>query len=464
MATLLTLPVRIQETIATYLLPPDAAVLALTCRTMRQHLGQGNQAFWYDAHRRTNPDLYQTKPLDPSEDYWAKAVRTFSGTEKWVCKVCMKDLTELERAAASGQQILVFGDRQRRYCVPCHLDVYVNAYKFAERFPEVPIPDPKTYELRRYNYIPVLRTSAAVRLVEKYYGTTYKVANNSELRFKSKWSLNRGKEEAEHIHQALMFMKEIYIKQYKHITPVLHPDEYYDMFVNSLSDFILTKPAKPEIHTEGNPSKKMAKEVMKVVDYLAEGYLSSWRRKKALKLVESFHFRLFGDPNSFQPGSLDHPDYFILSTRLTRHAMNGALLCHLRYKRGDPTDNDKEVLPNARCYWCLRAQKPEEREKSPRTLQWNDFDKNGVELAPAPKFIAHVLVHHQQLMWKRPKVSKDKELPPLRELSSTWEGATYNFKVLETPVDIDTEELEDIPQEAFRYRHRISSSSYFNWV
>ncbi|KAF3143604.1 hypothetical protein TWF569_007225 [Orbilia oligospora] len=251
MATLLTLPLSLQEKISSYLLPPDIAVLSFTCRGLKERLGEANQEFW----------------------------------------VCLKDLRELAEAVAKGQQRLVFGDSLNEYCVPCHYDFFINAYDFSYRFPEIPIGNPKTYELRRHNRMPVMRASAAIRLVEQHHGIKYEAANDVEFRIRTKWTLTRSREEADFVHKALLFMKDDYIQKYRHLHPILGPDEYYDMFANSLQDYILTKPPKWE--TDSRPSKAIAKDVMKVAKSLADGhFFDSWRRKQASKIVKEIHHRL----------------------------------------------------------------------------------------------------------------------------------------------------------------------------
>ncbi|KAK6342298.1 hypothetical protein TWF718_007701 [Orbilia javanica] len=465
MATLLTLPLGLQERIATYLLPPDIAVLSFTCRALKQRLGQENQEFWYNQHQLSNPDLYKTKPIDAEEDYWKEAVRTFSNLKRGFCRGCLKDLRELVETAKT-QQILVFGDSLNEYCVPCHYDVFINAYDFSYRFPEIPIGDPKTYELRRYNRMPVMRASAAIRLVEKHHGINFEAANDIEFRLRTKWTLTRSKDEADLVHKALLFMKDDYIQKYRHLHPILSPDEYYDMFANSLQDYILTKPPKWE--TDNRPSKAIAKDVMKIAKSLAEGhFFDSWRRKQASKTVKEIHNQLFTDPANFRPELLDHPNYQVLFTLIERHAAtNGPLFCHLRHKVGIPDDDEKKVLANARCYWCLRESKAKGSEDTARKPEWTDLDNTAYDIANSPGagFVAHLIKHHPDFIWKRPKVSRNQLLPPTRTITSQWRGATSTIKVLEASSNIDKEQLEDIPAEFFRHKICASNSKYFHWL
>ncbi|KAF3200912.1 hypothetical protein TWF191_003526 [Orbilia oligospora] len=466
MATLLTLPLSLQEKISSYLLPPDIAVLSFTCRGLKERLGEANQEFWYNQYRFSNPDLYKTKPIDAKEDYWKKATRTFSNNERGCCRVCLKDLRELAEAVAKGEQMLVFGDSLNEYCVPCHYDFFINAYDFSYRFPEIPIGNPKTYELRRYNRMPVMRASAAIRLVEQHHGIKYEAANNVEFRIRMKWILTRSREEADLVHKALLFMKDDYIQKYRHLHPILGPDEYYDMFANSLQDYILTKPPKWE--TDSRPSKAIAKDVMKVAKSLADGhFFDSWRRKQASKIVKEIHNRIFTDPTNFRPELLDYPDYHVLFTLIERHAaVNGPLFCHLRHKYGVPDDDEQNVMANARCYWCLRAQKSKDSGDTGRKPEWTDLDNTPYNIvnSPASVFVVHLIKHHPDLIWKRPKLLKDQPLAPIRTVTSQWRGAEFTIKVLESSPNIEKEKLEDIPANLFQHKARVSNSKYFHWV
>ncbi|KAF3167128.1 hypothetical protein TWF225_012053 [Orbilia oligospora] len=362
--------------------------------------------------------------------------------------------------------MLVFGDSLNEYCVPCHYDFFINAYDFSYRFPEIPIGNPKTYELRRHNRMPVMRASAAIRLVEQHHGIKYEAANDVEFRIRTKWTLTRSKEEADFVHKALLFMKDEYIQKYRHLHPILGPDEYYDMFANSLQDYILTKPPKWE--TDSRPSKAIAKDVMKVAKSLADGhFFDSWRRKQASKIVKEIHHRLFTDPTNFRPESLDYPDYHVLFTLIERHAaVNGPLFCHLRHKHGAPDDDEQKVMANARCYWCLREQKPKDSADTGRKPGWTDLDNAPYNIvnSPGSLFIIHLIKRHPNLIWKRPELSKDQPLPPIRTVTSQWRGAKFTMKILESTPNINEEKLEDIPANFFRHRARVSNSKYFHWV
>ncbi|KAK6523317.1 hypothetical protein TWF281_001296 [Arthrobotrys megalospora] len=450
MATILTLPIELQEKIATYLLAADAAVLSLTCRSLTRRLGQNNQSFWYTAHRRSNPDT--TKPLDPGEDYWAKAVRVFSGLDKWFCRLCLKDITDLEPKVGV---------------------TYIDFWEFKLHYPEIPTTIPASPLSQKYTELEIIPISTAVRLIESYHGTNYESAISPEARLRFKWVRARGEEEAELTHQTLMFMKGIYTEKYRHLHMVLHPDEYYNAFAKSLCYYILlSKPAKDKEHK--TPPRSVAEKIMETAElFKAGGDHSLLKQSQAAQFVDSLHTHLFGGQDEFCLDYLVRYETEFLNT--LSYGSCGVFLQHMRYKQRSPERNRGEVFPGARCYWCLRERRPEEMEDTDRLPSWNDIDgrrsKNipGTKYMPAPSFVEHIIVDHREMMWKRPRSAKSMDRWGPRhgegkKIRSSMDFWPIVLTVMKAPPDIESEVLEDIPEEIYRFRPRISRSEYFHWV
>ncbi|KAK6530795.1 hypothetical protein TWF281_007632 [Arthrobotrys megalospora] len=458
MATLLTLPLELQEKITTYLLPPDAAVLSFTCRALNHHLGRDNQVFWYNLHRRSNPETITT--LDPKVDYRSIAIDVFSGRIERICRICLK-----RYPSKIG---VTFGDLDEQYCVPCHSDWFVEIEAFKNRFPEVQAPNPtlNPYLPRRSNHQPVIPITRAIRLVEKHHGTSYEFANSPQYRLRFRTTFLGIKKEAEFIHKALVFMRDIYKQQYRQLLPFLGPEEYCDTLADCFYDFIVKECPEPRNYL--TPPRIVAKDIMEISRHLIGNFWTSRENSlnEATKLVNTVHRLLFGNPNKFDPKTLELPRTYVLIGRLRNFGNSGMLLYHMRHKYGPSDDNQNEILPNARCYWCLRTQKRENTENGIRTPPWIDPDDINRKVQPEVRFAVHILVHHPECMWKRAKgtniFSGGCPAGEGKEIVSRWLGIVKTYRVLEAPLDIENEELEDIPEDLLPYRHRISNSGYMH--
>ncbi|KAK6347614.1 hypothetical protein TWF718_005451 [Orbilia javanica] len=532
MATIKTVPPEIHLEIAQYLLPCDIAALSLTCQVLREHLGRSNQFFWYNCIRRgispkfgrtkvpvPHPDGLDTeeeegtvtfeqyyKEFQPEEkNYWLEARRIISGGSRYGCCACLAHVPVGECTAYSYFVYPPGGTTShtssrflavRRYCPECFWEWHIQTDVFQLAYPDAPLQGDIGYEMPSTpsggcdaqgiiaKYLRQLITIPAVtKSFENSYSTTFAIAGSPPAQFKAKWTRARGGDEAQILDETLNFLKEIYQRKYKNLHIVLSPDAYYKALADSLLFHVLVESNYDKIHTVVGipPGRRYDVPVLSVTEDVMEISRSLGREQRgdieAVSLANSLHIRLFGDPGNFRPAALD-PAYrgFIkerMSCCFSGQVMQpvGALSWYNLY---DYLYFKSPGLRNKiRCYWCLRQNnwKDTAENRYVHSARLNEFPENWIA--------AHVITHHPDLAWKRPK--NEVHDTPMVEIMCgdmmmlDWidDGDDRSFPEVKkmvqqfrnNPPDFVNEELEDIPESVMRPRvGRLSESKYFHWI
>ncbi|KAK6499020.1 hypothetical protein TWF481_011589 [Arthrobotrys musiformis] len=525
MARLQTVPKEIHLRIAGLLLPRDVASLALTCQILKETLGHGNQLFWFTwlhngSPGESEPDPEDDNPdpdfIDPglefkdfqpeNKDYWAEAQKIIFGNSERGCSVC------LATAVMGGPLEYVYfayfpvprpgvevsdedGRLKRRYCTQCFWQWHIELETFKSIYPDIPLPplvgilipdDPEqlyaTADSDAAKLKRVIPITVAIKAIQSFYGgdIPFEIANSPSHRFKTRWSRTRSEQEVQLVAGALEFIKEIYTSKYKHLHVILSPEAYYKKFSDSLIQYILLDNTHRGTHNTiyshapsdyAIPPLSVAEDVMKIARLHTKG---PKEQERALELANNIHTLLFCDPNNFQPQTLEYPYYMVIKTEMQRSCFGTAFLpvgvftWHILYTYlyFDLTPHQKRCV---RCYWCLRQKGGKDTDDNRYTA-----DDEGDDNISDRWIAAHILMHHQDLVWKRPKnkvhdhctiIGSHQEVYMLY-----WDGPTYYDEDSVEPFkehgpDFENEELEDLPEEVIRFRgNRISGSHYFHWA